>query len=378
MRICQVKLNDRLGCPFEPLEDALAASAHYLLIVHPPDVRKSVSLNLPEWLEDPNCRGVLYISGIPRAGLSREDATTIERENNQRVHFLSYSVGEDRNDLKGDLRIRFARFFTEVEIEDRIDWELIDEPWPENLFAIYLLATALFILSPEEVQVLMAQKERWVRVWQAARREYRLSTTRELTYEGLNAGNASQMAREAKNCMTKLGFGADSEVSRICKALRHDWLVNDILFFSADSVSKIHAGLLAGRDSFDQRVKEWGGADGSLTKAKALSAQIVDGFNPVQRIDECPIVALQEDARALIRKAFSDNCPDQAKIRELSQAVQVAVAELADGYSRFLADWDTEPPVEQTRIQESFEAIRRAARVLHELLGELPRGVLLP
>lgn len=376
MKICQVNLDDRLGRYFEPLESALESSMRYFLIVHPQDVHKSVSRELVEWLEDPNCGGILYVKGKRRAGLSRAAAQTIEDHNNQRVHFLSYAVG-DHDDIVGDLVIRFSRFFKEVETEDKIDWRLIDEPWPENLFAIYLLAKALSILDPDEVQTLMAQKGLWANMWEAARREYRLSTSRELAHEDLNAVNASQVASQVKCFLETLQCGIDSELTCVSKAIRHDWLVNDILFFSPDSVAKIYSGVSPARDRFDKRVKQWGTDEGSLRKTIALSSQIMDGLNPAQRVDEGPLRALQDEARALIRKAISGNYAGQSQIREISSAIQGAVSDLAERYSRFLADWDSQPPVEQARIKNGFEEIRLAARVLYDRLGQLPKGVLL-
>jgi len=203
VKIYQVNLDDRLGRHFDPIPgDAEIVTKHFL-VVHPKDADRSVSIDLPGWLNNPNCSGILYVKGVPNAGLSKEQAREIERENKQRVHFLSYSIG-DRDDLEGALGKRFSHFFEEVENQDNINWELIDEPWPENLLALYLLAKTLASLNSDDANLLIANKDGWTPLWREAKKEYCLRASYDLDYAALDVDNASNVAGSLMSCFEGL------------------------------------------------------------------------------------------------------------------------------------------------------------------------------
>lgn len=376
MKIYQINLNDRLGRYFEHLPEVLKAATPYLLLVHPKETARSVAMDLPDWLNDPNCRGVLYVRGMAYAGLSREEVKRIEGDNNQRVHFLSYAV-EDGHDLIGNLRSRFARFFEKVASEDAIDWRLIDEPWPESLVAVYLLAKALSTVDSPGAKALLAEEERWIRVWQTAKKEYLLRTSDELIAEALNVDNAAAVAQRIRAYLEELAYGRDNEAICISKKLRHDWLGNNVFLLDAEYLSSIYIEDSADRDSFDEMVRPQGAFEKYLDAAMTLSALIIDGFSPTLLVDDGLLDVLSEASRRLIREALHDQYVEQTEIAHLAQSIQMAVNDLSASCNHFIKDWYGKPPVEPASIKQGFEEIQRTAKILYERLGKLPKGVLL-
>jgi hypothetical protein len=148
--------------------------------------------------------------GVPRAGLSREEARRIEAETHQRVHFLSYSI-DSRTDLTGLLGERFVRFFDMIESQDQVDWQMIDEPKPENLLALYFLARAITCSNSRDAKMLLAERPRWLCVWQEAEIESHLRGSREWLYEDLSAGNAAAVAEQIKPYLAELACRIDSD-----------------------------------------------------------------------------------------------------------------------------------------------------------------------
>lgn len=377
VKIYQINLDDdRLGRNFDPLPEAIEAATPYLLIVHPGDADRSISIDLPEWLSDSNCSSILYVKGVPRAGLSSEDVRRIEAETHQRVHFLSYAIGA-RTDLTGELGDFFSRFFDAVESQDKVDWTMIEEPTPENLLAIYFLTKAITCSNLEGAKMLLAERPRWLKVWQAAETEYYLRSSRKLGYEDLSAENAVGVAKQVRPYLEESACRIDNQATSVCKDLRHNWLGHEVLPFDAEYISRLYVGASPMRDRFEERIKPGGSFTTNMSKVNALSMTIVDGFSPAQQIDDGPLCVLRPEARALIKTALHKNYLEQTEIAVLAKSIQVAQRDLSSSYERFLADWYNDPKLEQARIKEGFEQVQYWARILFEFLGKLPKGVVL-
>lgn len=173
-------------------------------------------------------------------------------------------------------------------------------------------------------------------------------------------------------------YGINNEAVSICKDLRHNWLSNEVLLFKANFISKIYAEESPSRQRFVERIKPGGAFEMNLDRARALSAIIIDGFSPAQLVHSGPLGSLPEDARELIVSALHQDYLEKTDIVELSKSIQIAVSDLSEKYAHFTSEWYSQPPAEQSRIEESFGEVRSCAKVLHELLEKLPKGVVLP
>src|SRR5215218_5139839 len=89
--------------------DAAFAGGSYLLVVHPNNTKDWINRELGKKLEDGDCRGVLLVKGVPRAGLSGEEFAKLKKQYGDRFHVSACAVGtaQENTRLSGDLATRF-------------------------------------------------------------------------------------------------------------------------------------------------------------------------------------------------------------------------------------------------------------------------------
>lgn len=178
--------------------DEPSSNVPYLLVVHPNDTDDWVKEELSARLEDHNCRGLLLVKGIPRAGLNNEEFAELKRHYGDRFHASACAVGtmDESSRLSGDLSKRFRDFFHDVNrAPDKIDWSILDPQWPATLISAYLLASVL-ATDTDEALLIKEEAGKWRPVWEEARKEHELMTGAALSQTELNRITAGSLATE--------------------------------------------------------------------------------------------------------------------------------------------------------------------------------------
>ena len=148
MQIFQSDLNKRLGREFISIGNR-TGNGKYFLIVHTPinsvpaseDAINKLNESIRDRLYN-GCAGILFVKGSSYSGLGREKAEKLQKEYDNKIHFLSYAVA-GQADLPNGYEERFEQFFNKIRNENIIDWELIDPPSPkESIVAALLLLEA--------------------------------------------------------------------------------------------------------------------------------------------------------------------------------------------------------------------------------------------
>jgi hypothetical protein len=171
---------------------------NYLLVIHPNNTDEWIDQELPERLNDNQCRAILLVKGVPRAGLTDEQLAKLKKQYGDRFHVSACAVGtaSESSRLAGDLATRFRSFFQHVRsAEDKVDWSILDPQWPDNLFSAYLLARVLSTDTPE-ANILESQTAEWGPVWEGARKEHQLLTGSSLTPAKLDKSTARDIVKQ--------------------------------------------------------------------------------------------------------------------------------------------------------------------------------------
>ncbi len=124
MKIYQINLNNdrRIGTTVTSLPEM--PSEDYFLVVHPDRPQESVNEDLPQFLKDNCCKGILYVKGIGYAGVNIENVRQIEGDTDHRVHFYSKALGSGDAE---DEQNRFQKFFKEIRrSKGTVNWEILD------------------------------------------------------------------------------------------------------------------------------------------------------------------------------------------------------------------------------------------------------------
>lgn len=174
------------------------------------------------------------------------------------------------------------------------------------------------------------------------------------------------------------GMPCDAALQR--GLLWHSWLKNQILKTDAGYVAYIHSrsSLFEERESFEQKIQPGGEFESRLDEARRFARDMVDGFSPAQLVDGGPLANLSDEVRAGLKSAVHDEYLEQTLIEERTGPVAEGVEELSKALGEFNDVWYRRPPSEAGLIRESFEQLQARARVLHEMLGDLPEGIVLP
>jgi len=187
----------------ERLDDVVSfddspAQEKYLLVVHPNDIEEWIEQELSERLKDSNCRGVLWVKGVPRAGIGNEEFAWLKKQYGDRFHASACAVGTvyESTKLSGDLKARFSNFFQHVRRSvDKIDWSILDPQWPDNLFSAYLLAKVMST-NTKEADLIESQAADWEMVWESAKKEHELLTGNSLAPSRLDKSTAQDVAKQ--------------------------------------------------------------------------------------------------------------------------------------------------------------------------------------
>jgi hypothetical protein len=162
--------------------------------------------------------------------------------------------------------------------------------------------------------------------------------------------------------------------------LWHSWLKNQILKTDAGYVAYIHSrpSLLGERESFEQKIQPGGEFELRLDEARRFARDMVDGFSPAQLVDSGPLANLSDEVRVSLKSAVHGEYLARTLIEEHTGPVAEAVEELGKALGEFKDVWYRRPPSGAGLIKENFEQLQARARVMHEILGDLPEGIVLP
>lgn len=162
--------------------------------------------------------------------------------------------------------------------------------------------------------------------------------------------------------------------------LWHSWLKNQVLKMDAEYVAQMHSRsyLREERESFEQQIQPGGVFEKNLQSARLLARTMVEGFSPGQLVDTGPFTSLSAEARDIVKAAIHREYLDETHIDRLVEPIGFAIDKLETSFREFSEAWYQQPANEESTIQEKFEQLKAHAIILHELLGCLPEGVVLP
>jgi len=174
--------------------------------------------------------------------------------------------------------------------------------------------------------------------------------------------------------------GLPCEVALHRGLLWHSWLKNQVLKMDSGYVVQMHRrpSLKEERESFERKIQAGGEFESNLTNARKLVGNMVHGFSPTQLIESGSFATLSAEAHEVIKSVIHKEYLRQTRIEEYVEPASDAINELEDAYKEFAIAWYQKPPVSDKVIQQCFELLQCRARKLHELLGRLPEGIVLP
>ena len=174
------------------------------------------------------------------------------------------------------------------------------------------------------------------------------------------------------------GLKCDAALQR--GLLWHSWLKNQILKMDAGYVVQMHRRLplREERASFEQKIQPGGVFEANLQSARLFARRMVEGFSPGQLVDAEPFTVLSAEARNIIKAVSHQEYLEQTHIDQLVEPLERAIDDLEISLREFTEAWYQQPANEETTIRERFEQLKERARILHDLLGSLPEGVVLP
>lgn len=189
--------------PDERLKDVVSfdsafVEGSYLFVVHPNNTKEWINQELGNRLQDVNCRGVLLVKGVPRAGLTDEEFARLKKQYGDRFHASACAVGtaQENTRLSGELATRFRNFFRHARgSDDKLDWNILDPQWPINLVSAYLLAKAM-MAGTKEADLIESQVKDWQSIWEDAKKEHELLTESTLTQHRLDKSTARDVAEQ--------------------------------------------------------------------------------------------------------------------------------------------------------------------------------------
>jgi len=177
--------------------DSAFIEGNYLLVVHP-NTKEWINQDLGKKLQDVNCRGVLLVKGVPRAGLTGEEFAKLKKQYGNRFHASACAVGtaQENTKLSGDLETRFRNFFRHArQSDDKLDWSILDPQWPDNLVSAYLLAKVM-MTETKEANLIESQVKDWQSIWEGAKKEHELLTGIPLSQDRLDKSTAGDVAEQ--------------------------------------------------------------------------------------------------------------------------------------------------------------------------------------
>ena len=162
--------------------------------------------------------------------------------------------------------------------------------------------------------------------------------------------------------------------------LWHSWLKNQILKMDAGYVVHIHSrpDLQEERESFERKIRPSGEFDSKIKEARQFVRDMVEGFSPAQLIDTGPLASLSAEARASIKSTIHVEYLIETMMEHQTEPISVAIDELEQALKKFARAWSRQPPADRALVSQRFEQLQEAARTLHERLGNLPEGIVLP
>lgn len=174
--------------------------------------------------------------------------------------------------------------------------------------------------------------------------------------------------------------GIECEIALQLSLLRHSWLKNQILKMDAGYVVHMYGrpSLLEERESFERKIQLGGEFESKLRLCRKLAHGMVEGFSPAQLIELSPLGGLPVETQEIIKSVLHREYLKETGIAQWVEPMEQAIDSLEKAFSQFTNVWYQPPPVQRSVIQEAFEGLQQYARVLHELLGRLPEGIVLP
>jgi hypothetical protein len=162
--------------------------------------------------------------------------------------------------------------------------------------------------------------------------------------------------------------------------LWHSWLKNQILKMNADYVAQMHGdtSLQEERESFERKIQAGGEFESKLSDARRFASEMIEGFSPAQLVDSGPLANLSAEARTSIKAVIHDEYLRQTMIEERTGPIASGVDDMERALKGFSTVWYRRPPAQQDLVKTEFERLQACARLLHEKLGSLPEGIVLP
>ena len=174
------------------------------------------------------------------------------------------------------------------------------------------------------------------------------------------------------------GFKCDAALQR--GLLWHSWLKNQILQMDGGYVVRMHRRptLREEKAAFELKIQPGGVFETNLHSARLFASRIVEGFSPGQLVDTETFTILSAETRDIIKTVIHREYVNQTHIDLLVEPVERAIDDLEISFTEFTEAWYRQPVAEEKMVQETFEKLKERAKILHELLGRLPEGVVLP
>ncbi|MBH24668.1 MAG: hypothetical protein CMH57_09505 [Myxococcales bacterium] len=270
---------------------------------------------------------------------------------------------------------RLQRFLTALARDPEPSFALLEPPpWPRHLVALYLLllARARGAWLPEVAEAILPEaRAEWIAhgggaAWSPLDSEATeaLKALRLTLIEAVPDATPSQLVL----------IGSAPEEATLRGQLRHSWLENLLLNRNHGFIGRLHAADSPARQAFERRLEPEGAFARHLASARHLSRRASRAFCPTRLLLEEPLrELLSKEARDLMGAALRGHEGAEVDAAGLEEAIDRLERELGV----FTAAWRRADASPDT-IASLFQAVQRQARSLHEQLGALPTGVVLP
>jgi len=163
-----------------------------------------------------------------------------------------------------------------------------------------------------------------------------------------------------------------ASVSPQVSQLRHHWLQNLILNWSATEVA------------YAWRTTGWPNLQSEsslrLREATELIEILEDAFSPAQLVDQLkPLSHLTEKAKRQIKEAVHAVYLQRSGIQELQRRLKGSIAGMQEALGNLNSAWEY-PATQQAeeQVREQWEEVLIRARTLLDVLGSLPKKIVLP
>lgn len=169
------------------------------------------------------------------------------------------------------------------------------------------------------------------------------------------------------------------EAALLRGSLRHSWLENEIIDRRPDDIAKWYGTFSPERVSLEKGISPKGEFYLRLGKARELADIMITSFSPAQLVENSVLARLPMDVKQLIKGILHNTYLEKTGIAELTSPLEDAINKFALELQHFTETWySSRPPAGSEAVRGGFLRLQERARELHEILGCLPEGIVLP